>query len=59
MKIGDLVKHKTTGDVGVIIKIETRPVRGGKDLLLAHVHKTDGSIFPHPFGILEILNEVR
>jgi hypothetical protein len=57
VKVGDLVKHKTTGEMGVIVEIECRPVKGGKDLILAIVHKTNGRSFPHPFNVLDLINE--
>ena len=54
MKIGDLVKHKTTGELGVIIHL-----LNGHDLILAQVRKMDGSEFPHPPNVLEVLSEKR
>jgi len=54
MKVGDLVKHKTTGELGVIIQLNDQ-----RGLVLAQVRKMNGSEFPHPPNVLEVLSENR
>tara|TARA_R110002020_G_scaffold49875_2_gene141588 strand:+ start:11240 stop:11410 length:171 start_codon:yes stop_codon:yes gene_type:complete len=54
MKVGDLVKHKTTKELGIITKVLHGKV---SDVSLAYVRRFNGSSFPHPFSILEVVNE--
>tara|TARA_R100001510_G_scaffold51412_1_gene51221 strand:- start:417 stop:605 length:189 start_codon:yes stop_codon:yes gene_type:complete len=54
MKVGDLVKHKTTGELGVIIQLMDQ-----RGMILAQVRKMNGSEFPHPPKVLEVLSENR
>ncbi len=56
MKVGDLVKHKTTKDLGIVVKVLHGKVT---DVSLAYVRRSDGTRFPHPFEILELLSERR
>ena len=54
MKVGDLVKHKPTGELGVIIQLNDQ-----RGLVLAQVRKMNGSEFPPPPRVLEVLSENR
>ena len=56
MEVGDLVKHKNTTDLGIVIQ-----VLHGKatDIPLAYVRRFDGSFFPYPFSTLEVMSENR
>lgn len=52
MKIGDLVKHRTSGELGIITRL-----LDDRGLVLVYVRKMNGTDFPHPAKILDVLSE--
>ena len=54
MKIGDLVKHRTSGEIGIVTRLLDDPF---SLLVLVYVRKMNGTDFPHPAKILDVLSE--
>jgi hypothetical protein len=60
MKVGDLVKHKETGEIGLVTyKEETQVLPEGMMWIFVNVYYPDGSTHCWEINDCEVLNENR
>ena len=55
MKVGDLVKHKSSGSYGTVV--ELRSNHWQTDVGMAKIYWHDGAAILHSTGQLEVINE--